>query len=438
MVNEIMQDELEQLEEEGCNVQEQKEQFLELQPTAPDIDKKIEKLYKRAAKIRPSKDFPYTEPSDLEKIRKKRIRGPRRFKRTLSDAGLKNRIYGAWLGRCAGCMLGKPLEPLGYDPKKMVEILQSLHAYPIDNYIPWFEEDLPSHMDKNWGKELKPCTRGNISCSVRDDDTDYTILGLYYLEKFGPGFSSRNVAETWLTRLPYHHVYTAERVAYSNLVNNMEPPQSAKYRNPYREWIGAQIRADGFGYVTPGWPEKGAEFAYRDATVSHVKNGIYGEMLMAAIISSALVSRSIEEAIDAGLAEIPKTSRLFDAVQKVRAWVKEDNNPEKTMEQIHSEYGRYHWVHTINNAALVIMALSYSDLNYEKGITLAVTGGYDTDCNGATVGSILGAILGADALPRKWLEPLNDTLHSSVIGYNKNKISELAERTFQQAKKIII
>ena len=275
---ELFKDELIQLEEEGCVVQELKKEFNELDSNDLKLNKKIDKLYNKAAKLKPAKEFPYNEPSELEKIKKKRIRGPRRIKRTISDTVLKNRIYGAWLGRCAGCMLGKPLEPLGYDPKQMIEILQLQNAYPINDYIPWVENDLPPHIDLNWWRELKPCTKGNISYSVRDDDTDYTILGLYYLEKFGQAFNSKNVAETWLSRLPYHQVYTAERVAYSNLINNLEPPESAGYRNPYREWIGAQIRADGFGYVTPGWPEKGAEFAFRDASVSHVKNGIYGEM----------------------------------------------------------------------------------------------------------------------------------------------------------------
>ena len=60
-------------------------------------------------------------------------------------------------------------------------------------------------------------------------------------------------------------------------------------------------------------------------------------------------------------------------------------------------------MHTINNAALVIMGLLYSGLELEPAICLTVMGGWDTDCTGATAGSIVGAIRGAKALPAKWV-----------------------------------
>jgi ADP-ribosylglycohydrolase len=271
---------------------------------------------------------------------------------------------------------------------------------------------------------------------ARDDDIDYTILGLHTLEENGLDFTSRDIANQWLSHLPYHMVYTAERAAYRNLVNGLEPPDSAVFRNPYREWIGAQIRADAFGYVAPGMPEVAAEFAFRDAAVSHVKNGIYGEMFVAAMLAAAFTTSNMEEIITIGLSEIPQNSRLAEAVRDVLDWSKKFPRWESAWEQVMQKYGGYHGVHTINNAAIVLLGLLYGGNDLTQTISIAVMGGLDTDCNGATAGSILGAAEGASALPSRWTAPLNDTIRSVVVGFDNSRISDLAARTVAVARRV--
>src|SRR6185437_11258056 len=63
------------------------------------------------------------------------------------------------------------------------------------------------------------------------------------------------------------------------------------------------------------------------------------------------------------------------------------------------------------------------------GICTVVAGGWDTDSNGATVGSVLGTLLGARALPEQWIAPLKDRLSTSLPGMNELRFSDLAERT---------
>jgi ADP-ribosylglycohydrolase len=163
-----------------------------------------------------------------------------------------------------------------------------------------------------------------------------------------------------------------------------------------------------------------------------VKNGIYGEMWVAAMLAAAAVTDDIEMVIMAGLAEIPGNSRLADGVLRVLSWKKGSVGWDTAIDRIHQEFNEenpHHWCHTIPNAMIVAAGLLYGEADFEKSIGIAVTAAFDTDCNGATVGSIMGMIQGANDLPGKWTDPLNNLIKSGVDGYGLVKISELAERT---------
>jgi len=441
-LEQIVKDEIVQRKEEGYDVKEIEDRFLKAEERSAPV---LNRFWKALEKSIPKPDFAYKEPSELHEIKADRPKVRRKIEIALSDSELHDKIYGGWLGRCAGCLLGKPVE--GLSKEQIEEWLKIANAYPLKNYFPPIRrlpEDAPewltnrlSRIQQTTKKMKRGVLKGQINRMARDDDTDYTALGLHILENYGPDFTTMNVGESWLHLLPYWQVYTAERVAYRNLVNGLVPPESATYMNPYREWIGAQIRADMWGYVTPGMPDLGAEIAYRDARLSHVKNGIYGEMFVSAIISAAFATDDVGKIIDAGLSVIPEKSRLAEATKNVAAWSEEFSDWKDTWGKIFEKYGRYHFVHTINNAAIVVMGLLYGKGDYEKSITISVMGGFDTDCNGATTGSILGVMLGAKALPEKWVKPLNDQLESFVIGYNNSQISDLAKRTLTMAKKTL-
>lgn len=369
------------------------------------------------------------EPSDLGRIRAARPDSDRRYAISLRDADLYDRTYGAWLGRCAGCTLGKPVE--GWPRTKIEAYLRAANAWPLRTYFPVLDP-FPEGLEL-W-KNYKYTALGNITRMTRDDDIDYTALGLHIAETYGREFSSEDIGAAWLDDLPFNKVYTAEAVAYRNLVDELDPPQTARYRNPYREWIGAQIRADMWGYMNPGNPELAAEMAYRDASLSHTANGIYGEMWAAACIAAAFVLDDPHDIISAGLAQIPSDSRLAKAVRDTVAWADECARWEDAWDRVNECYGAYHTVHVVNNTCVIVLGLLYGAGDLGKSICVAVMGGWDTDCTGATVGSIVGTMRGASALPRKWVGPLNDQLTSIVYGFEDCRISELARRTVALAE----
>lgn len=421
----LIRSEIAQRKEEGCDVRGVEERFSKLVEGGPStMTPQLMPLWDELASLPVDPGFPYEEPSDLKSIRKARPKGPRVLHVGLSDETYFNKVHGAWLGRCVGCLLGKPVE--GWPRDRIEGYLRLGDAYPLDNYIP---EVTPHPEGYRLHPTYKEAMRGAIDGMPRDDDIDYTILGLHILEEHGAGFTTADVGTEWLTHLPYSLVYTAERVAYRNLVNGLTPPETASHRNPYREYIGAQIRADIWGYVAPGLPEVAAELAHRDASLSHVKNGIYGEMFMAAMISAAFSTDDIRDAIEVGLSEIPLRSRLAKAMRDVLEWSGEYSDWRQAWERVMDSYGGYHWVHTINNAAFVLLGLLYGGGDLGRSVSISVMAGFDTDCNGATAGSVVGAMLGVKAFPEAWVAPLGDRVRSILSGFSESSITDLARRT---------
>jgi ADP-ribosylglycohydrolase len=425
-VAEMLSDELAQRRESGYDIAEV--EVVCRRALQSGLPEEIERAYALLQEASLRADWRFEEPSSLEEIRGSLPPAPAVPPLRLDDDGLRDRLLGAWLGRCAGCNLGKPVE--GWSRTKIRTYLELADAYPIDDYLPVLDP-FPEGLKLNWC--WPETTRGNVEFMARDDDTDYTILGMHILEDHGFGLGPMDIAEEWLDHLPFTQVYTAERAAYRNLVYGFAAPQTATHRNPYREWIGAQIRADMWGYANPGDPQRASLLAFQDSSLSHTQNGIYGEMWVAALIASCFVVDDMHEALEISLAYVPPSTRLTEAVRDVMDLHAKDLDWEDARDQIEERYGHYSFVHTVNNAALVTAGLLWGAADYSRTIGLAVQGGWDTDCTGATAGSVFGAMHGTDSLPGHWIDPLNDRVRSAIMGYDHSKLSDLAARTLRLA-----
>ncbi|TXS20470.1 ADP-ribosylglycohydrolase family protein [Streptomyces sp. adm13(2018)] len=268
-----------------------------------------------------------------------------------------------------------------------------------------------------------------------DDDLNYPLLNLLLLRRHGRGFTTADVARLWLDELPAGRTFTAERVAYRNLLDGIEPPLTAVHRNPFREWIGAQIRADVHGWTRPGDPAAAAEQAYRDATLTHTANGVYGAMFVAATLATAATGTAdVHRSLAGGLAVIPPHSRLARAVRRGIALARDTRDFDTVVDRLHLELGGYHWVHAVPNAALLAAALTHADGDFTRSIGAAVSGGWDTDSNGATAGSVAGLLAGhPDRLPEHWTTPLKNRLATSVPSFDGIGFDTLAELTHREA-----
>ena len=370
------------------------------------------------------KDYKYIEPSTLDEMLPF-------IKNSYSNKASANvsKITGAITGRVVGCMLGKPVE--GVLRENILTMLKASDNYPMTRYISLDDvlEEIPI--------SSVYCVEAMNNGAMTDDDIDYICLNQHVIETYGRDFNSVDVLNVWLDLMPRNVYCTAERVAYNNYVNGYLPPDTANRKNVYREWIGAQIRADYFGYICPGDPHQAAKLAYKDACISHTKNGIYGEMYFAALLAIAAVENNHVKACRLALNYIPQTSRLYESLLEIIEGYESGVSEQRAFSKIYSKYDNanvHHWLHVICNASIVVASVLYGNKDFTKSISLAVSSGYDTDCNGATVGSIVGMLCGVECISDHWLVPIQGKMNTDMNKHHLITIDDFVKKTIKHIK----
>ncbi|MEU0457684.1 ADP-ribosylglycohydrolase family protein [Streptomyces sp. NPDC006129] len=380
-------------------------------------------------------DLPSTltddEPTDLEKIRAVCVDWP---KPSPTSAASHQRLEAAWLGRATGCLLGKPVEKLPLEAIR--RLAEATGNWPLTTYFT--AKGVPEALleEHPWNRRSATTSLAeNIDGMPEDDDLNYPLLNLLLLRRHGKAFTTTDVARVWLDELPAGRTFTAERVAYRNLLTGLEPPHTARHRNPFREWIGALIRADVHGWTNPGDPAAAAEQAHRDATLTHTANGVYAAMFAAAAIATAATGTAdVHTCLRTGLTVVPPRSRLARAVRQAIELAREHADFDTVVDALHATHAAgHHWVHAVPNTALIAAALTHADGDFTGSVCRAVSGGWDTDSNGATAGSVAGLLAGHPAaLPDRWTAPLKNRLSTSVGDFNGIGFDTLAHLTHRE------
>lgn len=385
----------------------------------------------KAVKGRPvNAELAKQEPNDLPGIKALRPRGPRRLWTALDDGAYRDRLEGALLGRCAGCTLGAPVE--FWSIEKMAHLARETGlVFPPTDYWTY----VPNPYGKRYQMSLvESYTRGKMDGVPVDDDIVYTLLGLLTVEAYGPRFTVAENGRSWLKYLPY--ACTAEEVTLANLKKGVPAKRAGEVDNPFCEWIGADIRSDPWGYLAPGWPEFAADMAYRDAYLSHRRQGIYGEMYFSAAIAAAFAVDDPVEALRIGLTEIPRDCVMARTVKWALAKAPSIKDHKQARAAVDKRFKGMAGAHTLNNACLTIWGIAIGGTDFTKVIGETVAMGLDNDCTAATAGSIVGAVVGKKGIPKRWTKRFNNTVHSYLIGKPAFKIDDLLKRFEKQARRV--
>ena len=332
-------------------------------------------------------------------------------------------------------MLGKAVERFSMreGADALETYLEGANALPLRDYIPDVAHNYASQLDTR-------CCAGALQRAEIDDDINYSVLALMLLEERGLALETADVARAWMQLLPVGTTYTAERAAYRILLNQAHEwfPEGAEAGfdlaecsdNPFNDWIGAQIRADVYGWVCPGHPAAAAALATADAALSHRGDGVYGAVYVAAVGAAIGGGETIEAALETGLQHVPADS---DAAAAVKLGLQHAPDADGHR-RVREHYPDMSPVHTLNNLALVAWALARHPDDFAAAVGDVVAAGLDTDCNGATVGGLWG--LQGLEIDARWTQPWAGDVRVALSGVPPLRFEDLVTRTVELADRL--
>lgn len=414
-------------EKQGCVV----EGLLATLQAMPDSYDVLFEFAARLEALSHRSDWPYLEPDDwpgiLAQLDPSRPHG---LFRKVPVKEASSRIETAFLSRVCGCILGKPIEV----KPTLAEIRTAAAGdWPLSYYIRPELLDALGRRHDSWSHT----TRGNISFVEPDDDINYVILGMLLLEKHGLELNKTHIRDAWVHHVPVGTTFGPERTMLARAAINYlfegqecfeeDPSAWASFLNPGAELCGAQIRADAYGYACPGNPALAAELAWRDASWTHRKTGVYAAMWIAAAIAVAPVAKTPLEIFEIANKFVPQNSRFHKIVDWALETVRSSSDWIETYEKLLLRLGGYGHCQIYFESATLINTLHHAQ-NIGDGICKQVMQGNDTDSYGATAGSLLGAFFGPGHLESRWVEPFQDDIHTGLAWFFERSLSKLALR----------
>ena len=249
-----------------------------------------------------------------------------------------------------------------------------------------------------------------VSLIVTDDDISGTFTFLRALPDYGNSRSltPAQIGQTWMNYLIENRAIlwwgglgnSTEHTAYLRLKSGLPAPYSGSIATNGKvvaEQIGAQIFIDGWAMVSPGDPAQAADLARRAASVSHDGEAIYGAQVVAAMEAQAFIEPDTDRLIDTAIAFIPKDSIIYHLIADLREWHARYPDWHDTRQKIVAHYGYDKYggnCHMVPNHALIHLGLLYGGDNFQKALMITNTSGWDTDCNSANIGCLMGIKLG--------------------------------------------
>ena len=130
--------------------------------------------------------------------------------------------------------------------------------------------------------------------------------------------------------------------------------------------------------------------------------GQFAAGFLALLISEIVTGKPPDTAIDVAIARLKKSDRHEETLAAVEGTRDLAAKGAASAERVETLGGG--WV--AEEALAIALYCALVAESFEDGVVLAVNHGGDSDSTGSITGNILGAWLGVDAIPERWLAPL--------------------------------
>lgn len=308
----------------------------------------------------------------------------------------KNKVLGGWVGKCAGGILGAPIEGI-----------KAFNTIPLT-------DDL-------------------FSVNYPNDDLDLQLLWLDMVKKVGASVRETDFANHWKNHVGFP--WNEYGIATRNIKSGMLPPYTGSHNNYY--WnasMGCPIRSEIWGMLCAGNPAMALKYAKMDASLDHKGFSVEAEQFLSACAAIAFFEPDMETIFLQALQHFEKNSLIMQLVSDIiNCW--KTCSYTVAMGKIKSKWGDADFTSAPMNVGFTILALLYNGKSFD-GVMDALHLGHDSDCVAATAGALIGIINGYDSIPDKWKTLVGNevVISAEVTGIDAPKtITELAEQTCRAA-----
>jgi ADP-ribosylglycohydrolase len=266
---------------------------------------------------------------------------------------------------------------------------------------------------------------------VPDDDISGTFLFYRSLEDNGypADITAKAIGDTWLNYIVEDKTVlwwgglgrSTEHTAYLRLKAGIHAPESGSAKLNSRamaEAIGSEIFIDTWALCNPGEPDRAARMARAAASVSHDGIAVEAAVLLAAMEAQAFVERDIDRLLDLGTSMV-QGDELRRIVGDVRDQCAKANHWRTVRQWLEDNHSYRHYpgcCPMVPNHALLLSAFILGRDNVQEGLKIAVSSGWDTDCNAGNLACLNGIRLGIKAFDQgpDFRGPIADLLY--VVG----------------------